>query len=707
MFSQAQEVAHFLDQQKRQRHFCSVIYLVLLAAYLLWRPTIFNPEQMLLSALFYSADVFGAVQGAFFVWSSWDVRRRPSPPEDHRPTVDVFLPVYTEPADMIELTVIGAVGIAYPHQTFLLDDGRRPELREIAERHGAIYVTRPDNKGAKAGNLNNALKLSTAQAIATFDADHIPKREALDMLVGYLSDPLVAVAQTPQMFYNEDGFLYRDVIVGCGRWHEQSHFMNVAQSNRDFFGGSTCVGSGCVYNRKALDDIGGFPEATLTEDFHSAILFHKKGYQTVWINEPVAWGVAAADISEYYKTRRRWTYGNLQAFALEKLLLGGGLQFKHWVSYISLTIDLVAGWFQFIYVLVPLLSMLAGINGFSPSLVNTVMLVGFPGLLVLMLNLSCAGYVRFLPGQIFSMGRMFMQMECTRGLFGRKMKWQISLKNVLGSIQYGKLGAHIFMLAGSAAAVFYTTLKIFKIVPDPDPLPSGPVVMALALFWVLLNCWRSWRWITDSVKLTRRTHREYLFEAQVPVLDARGAWIGSTTRLSTQQMEVKWHAGVSAPASGVEFMLLIPGHAIRMLAANGGTTGLLEVRPRDEIARDRLRRSLYSVDWHRMVRLSVHSSMARESGLDGPWDPCVAHDSEGKRIWALRLRSHSASKHLRLMLEGTWNIGNTFKLLSIQSGHLKEEFVELKERIKPARAVPRGLNNNQFSFFEFELAQPA
>lgn len=704
MFSQAQEVAHFLDQRKRQRHVFSVIYLVLVASYLVWRATIFNPHETAFSVLFYMADVFCSIQGIFFIWSSWDVRRREPPPADHRPTVDVFLPVYTEPAEMIELTVIGAVGISYPHQTFLLDDGRRPELKEIAERHGAIYVTRPDNKGAKAGNLNHALKLSTADAIATFDADHIPKRESLDMLVGYLQDPTVAVAQTPQMFYNEDGFLYRDVVVGCGRWHEQAHFMNVAQAHRDFFGGSTCVGSGCVYSRKAVDAIGGFPEATLTEDFHSAILFHKHGYQTAWINEPVAWGVAAADVSEYYKTRRRWTYGNLQAFALEKVLFGRGLSFKRWVSYMSLTLDLVAGWAQLIYLLVPVMSMIFYITPFQAGVFNTVMLITFPALLVIALGLACGGYVRFLPGQVFSMGKMFMQIECTRGLFGKKMKWQISLKNVLGSVHYGKLAAHILMLAVSFLAILFCALRATNVIPSPTPPVGGLPLMLLAAVWVLLNCWRSWAWITDSVRLTLRTHREYLFEAAVPVLDEKGRWLGSTTRLSTMQLEVRWHAGVPLPATGETLQLLIPGHAVRVVVQQGGSADLLEVAPANETSWNLLRRSLYSVDWHRMVRLSAHSFEACQQGLGGEWEPVVFLDGDAPR-WGLKLRRHSASASHCLMLEGAGlEAGNSVKFLFLNEGSPMSQQACILTRVTPSKSVPCGLNDNHFSFFEIEVA---
>lgn len=710
MFSLAQEVAQFLDQRKRRRHACAIVYLAVLAGYMMWRPTIFNPELLGFSLLFYAADVFGALQGVFFIWNSWDVCRRGPPPSGFRPAVDVFVPVYSEPAEMIELTLIGAVGIDYPHQTFLLDDGRRPELREIAERHGARYVTRPDNKGAKAGNLNHALTLSSAEAVAVFDADHIPKREALDMLAGHLKDPKVAVAQAPQMFYNEDGFLYRDVIVGCVHWHEQCHFMHVAQGRRDFFGGSTCVGTGCVYRRSALDAIGGFPEATLTEDFHSSILFHQKGYDTVWVNEPVAWGVAAADISEFYKTRRRWTYGNLQAFARERVLLGRGLPLRHWLSYLSMTADLLAGWFQLIYVLVPILGMLTGLVPFQASAANIVLLVLVPAVMVAALNGACGGFVRFLPGQIFSMGKIFLQMECTRGLFGRKMKWQISLKNVLGSIHYGRLAPHIALLGGSLAAVLYTLLRALKLVPDVNPVPGGAPVVALASVWVLLNCWRSWRWIADSVRLTRRTHREYLFEAAVPVLDAAGRWIGSTTRLSTGQLEAVWHAGLVPPEPGSTLNLLIPGCCAGMTVQPGSTAGLLEVAPADAGTQAVLRRSLYSVDWHRMLKLSGHSFQARAQGLGGDWQAAVwLDDTAGAPAvprWAQLLHAHSASATRKVLLRTPGLPDGSFiRLQTHDEGgcHLKK-WRTLSQTI-PSVPMPRGMNNDSFGFFEIALAE--
>ena len=686
MFSHAEEVAHYLEKRRPTRRAATAVYLVLLAFYVVWRFTVLNDNAMAYSVLFLLADLQGALLGLCTILQSWSIRVREAPPTDHRPTVDVFLPVYTEPVDMIELTILGAKSIDYPHETFLLDDGKRDELKALAEKHGIRYLRREGNRGAKAGNLNHGLAFSTAEVVAVFDADHIPKREALDMLVGYLKDEKVAVAQTPQCYYNEDSFLYREDIVGGGRWHEQSHFMDVIQGHRDLADGSSCIGTGCVYRRAALDDIGGFPEATLTEDLHSSLLFHKQGWKTVWVNEPVAWGVAAADVGEYYKMRRRWTYGNLQGFALERVLTCPGLSWRQRVGYLAMGVDMLSGWMQLVYILVPIISLLGFITPFRPGLDTLLMFCGYPFLLVAAMVAAGGGYTRFFTGQVFSMGKLFMQLESTRGLLGKKMAWQISLKNVLGRVSWGKLALHVALLIGSALALLAGVLRYAGVWGDGRIPDAGGVGFALAIAWVLVNGWRSWKWISDSVRLTRRTHREYLFEAELPVLDENGQWLGHTRRVSTQQAEVVWQ---KRPQDGQKLQLLIPGHAVWMRVKS--TAGeFLEMEAVDGDSHEKLRRSLYSVDWHRMVRLSKHLHTTQKAGLAGDWQPCVLDGAS----WALWLPSGC------VMVAGEKLPGDRFELR--MGSKVLQAVVE--SRIEPPRPVPRGLNDNLFNFYKMKIA---
>ena len=67
----------------------------------------------------------------------------------------------------------------------------------FAEELGAVWVTRPDNTHAKAGNINHALTVTRGDLVLILDADHVPLPDALEDLVGYFQDPALARAQSP------------------------------------------------------------------------------------------------------------------------------------------------------------------------------------------------------------------------------------------------------------------------------------------------------------------------------------------------------------------------------------------------------------------------------------------------------------------------------------------------------------------------------
>jgi len=705
MFSHGEEVVTHLRSHRLKTRLAAILYVVVALSYLVWRPSIFHPDAWCFSLLFYFATLYGIVLGILLLRSCLNTGCRGPAPKDYRPSVDVFVPVYTEPADMIELTVIGAKSIDYPHETFLLDDGRRPELREIAERHGVRYITRADNAGAKAGNMNNALKFSTAEVIAVFDADHIATRESLDTLVGFLKDPAVGMVQAPQTFYNEDSFLYRNVIVGGGRWHEQLYFMDVLQSARDLSDGTTGVGTGVVYRRSSIAALGGFPEATLTEDLHISLMMHKRRMKTVWVNENVAWGVAAADVAEYYKTRRRWTYGNLQSCAIEQILWCPGLRWQHRLAYAGRALNLLSGWQQLFFIVMPLYCLLTLSTPFVPSLPNMSVVVFTQLVLMWLLQIASAGYIRFVPSQIFSMGIMFVQIAATQGLLGKKMVWQTSLKNVLGKVSPGKLLLHVLLLVISVLAISLSILFATRVIAHPGMNEERSIMLYMSTLWVGFNCWRSWRWISDSVRLTRRTHREYLFEVKLPVRDEHGAWVANTVRLSTQQCEVRWLVPETQREPGQPLQVLIPGHTIH-LRVDVVDGNMMEITCADETSRDLLRRSLYSVDWHRQIRLCKHMRATRLKGLGGDWQPVIIHDvGRQDATWALWLPAPAGFQQDRLMVAADYPSGQILEIEHRTKGRSARQRHVVGNEIIPHRFVPRGMNNNHFHFYEMALAE--
>ena len=167
---------------------------------------------------------------------------------------------------MLRRTLLAASRMEYPHQTWLLDDGNRPEARALADSLGCRYLARERNTDAKAGNLNNALQHSEAELIAVFDADHAPARDFLTRTLGYFADPAVAFVQTPQDFYNLDSYQHRQHPRRHLVWTEQSLFFRVIQRGKDCWNAAFFCGSCAVLRRRALDKIGGFATGSVTED---------------------------------------------------------------------------------------------------------------------------------------------------------------------------------------------------------------------------------------------------------------------------------------------------------------------------------------------------------------------------------------------------------------------------------------------------------
>ncbi len=214
----------FWWRHPRAVHIAAVAALCWGAIYLGWRVGWSGggiPAVLFMSL--FVAELFGWVSLGLYAFLAWRVpasRRRPLP--QVLPSIDVFVCTYDESRDVLEATLAGCRAIRVPHTTYLLDDGRRPELRMISARLGAQYVTRPDNTHAKAGNINHALGVTSGELVLFLDADHVPLPEILDATVGYFANPDVALVQTPHDFSNRDSVQHTRT-----ERHEQTLFYEV------------------------------------------------------------------------------------------------------------------------------------------------------------------------------------------------------------------------------------------------------------------------------------------------------------------------------------------------------------------------------------------------------------------------------------------------------------------------------------------------
>ncbi|MGJ8484395.1 UDP-forming cellulose synthase catalytic subunit [Pseudoalteromonas sp. SYSU M81236] len=273
------------------------------------------------------------------------------------PTVDIYIPTYNEPLDVVKPTTIAAQSIDWPADKlniYILDDGKRPEFAEFAKQIGVGYLTRPDNKHAKAGNMNHAMKVTNGDYIAIFDCDHIPARSFLQMTMGqFINDSKVCLVQTPHHFFSADPF-ERNLKNHRKIPNENMLFYGLIQDGNDMWDATFFCGSCAVLRRSALEEIGGFAVETVTEDAHTALRMQRAGYKTTYINIPQAAGLATDSLSAHVGQRIRWARGMAQIFRLDNPLLGKGLSIAQRVCYLNAMLHFLSGIPRIVFLTAPL-----------------------------------------------------------------------------------------------------------------------------------------------------------------------------------------------------------------------------------------------------------------------------------------------------------------------------------------------------------------
>ena len=296
----------------------------------------------------------------------WPLDRKPVPlPEDpdEWPTIDVFIPSYNEPLEIVKPSIYGALAIDWPRDkmnVYLLDDGRRDEFRRFCEQVGCNYLIRGDNKGAKAGNINAALKQTNGEYICIFDCDHVATRAFLQLTVGWLlRDRDLAMVQTPHHFYSPDPF-ERNLASGERVPNEGLLFYGMVQQGNDLWNAAFFCGSCAVIRREALLEVGGVPTETVTEDCHCSLKMQRRGWRTAYLRVPLAAGLATERLMLHIGQRMRWGRGMIQILRIDNPMLGAGLKFYQRCCYFMSQFHFLFPLPRFVFLTAPLAFLLFG-----------------------------------------------------------------------------------------------------------------------------------------------------------------------------------------------------------------------------------------------------------------------------------------------------------------------------------------------------------
>ncbi len=336
-----------------------VLYVALAISYMAWRTYVIN-WQVWYGPLAYLADLYGALTTGLFLWLTTEVwLPNPQPYIAGDYAVDVLIPTYNEPIEVLEPVILGALDIRGVRRVMVGDDTARDWLEQRCAELGVQYYPRQDNTHAKAGNMNNLLKHTSADLLICLDADHIPLPEFLEQTGGYFTDSKLAFVQTPQTFYNQDGFLFRH-RRDRKKWSEQIMFYDCIQPAKNRWNSAFFVGTSAVLRREAVMSVGGFATGTATEDIHTSLKLHAMGWNSIFLPKPLAYGIESDTLQEFFKQRRRWAGGSLGLLfrSADSPLRAKGLSVAQRLNYVAATIAHLQGVQKLLYLLIPALTVI-------------------------------------------------------------------------------------------------------------------------------------------------------------------------------------------------------------------------------------------------------------------------------------------------------------------------------------------------------------
>jgi cellulose synthase (UDP-forming) len=395
------------------------------------------------------------------------------------PPIDVLIPTYDEPIEIVEPTVRAATALVGARvNVCLLDDGNRPEMAALAARCRVRYASRTERTGAKAGNLNHAIARLSAPFVAVFDCDHVPAPDFFVATLGYFHVPAVAYVQTPQYYANRSAS-----AVAAGAAAQQDFFYGAVARGRDRINSMFCCGTNVIFRRSALEDVGGFPEKSLTEDFALSIRLHERNWQSAYVPTVLALGLGPEDMRSYISQQARWAQGCVGQIPR---ILFGRLPLRLRAQYLLAATSFLSGLTTFVYLTLLLLRIFGGIQPIQTGTGAAFLVHFLPYFAVSVLTISVASDGAYSFGA-YSLGITSFWVHVValaRCLTFRRTRFSVTPKR--GSAQ-SQLQVVLPALTISAILVVGAVYQL-----GTHHGPAAFTTMAFAVVWTALLLSGSW-----------------------------------------------------------------------------------------------------------------------------------------------------------------------------------------------------------------------
>jgi cellulose synthase (UDP-forming) len=444
--------------------------------YLSWRIVSTNWHGWWIAVPLLFAEVLGALHALGFQFTVW-----PRPPlkieqseDPARRPIFIFIPTVNEGVAILRPTLEGVIAARdkylaqYPGGRVTIvvcNDGRVAKAANweetdiLAKELGVCCVTRTKGGGAKAGNIENArqeLQATGDALLVIFDADQVAKPDFLLKTIPPFRDPKMGWVQTGQYYANLDN--------PVSRWadDQQSMFYNLLCPGKASLNAAFICGTNVVIRAAALDEIGGLPQDSVTEDFAASITLHPS-WRSIYLKDVLATGLGPLDVPSYLKQQSRWALGTLGVFRTHwrEIFLPKkhGLRFGQRVQYFLACTHYLCGLRDLIYLVSPMLFIFTGIPAVRSVYLSDYLWHFLPYCLLSAIALwySARG-ITGLRGIILGFGCFPVLIGSLLSvILQRKVGFSVTSKQRSGKRSLSYLGVYIFCLLVCVACLFWAT----------------------------------------------------------------------------------------------------------------------------------------------------------------------------------------------------------------------------------------------------------
>src|SRR3989344_1420876 len=481
----------------------SRVYLAAVLFYATWWLDFSHVGSWVLYGALLIAEIYHVWQVVGYLYTVWRIDDVVYVKPKEYPPVDIFITVCGEPREIVEQTVAAAKLIDYPDlKVHILNDGlvagmaNWRDIEDLGRDHNVDVITRTTPGGAKAGNINHALSVTTAPFFALFDADHVPHKDYLMRTIGHMNDPKMAFVQTPQYYKNRD-----DNFITRGAWEQQELFFGPICQGKNRMNATFWCGTNALIRRRALLDAGGVPEKSIAEDFLASLFIHERGWKSLYLPEILAHGLAPIDLEAYSAQQYRWARGSLDVMFKYNPLFRKGLTFAQKMQYLYSAGYYLNGLVVLMDAFIPLFFLFFGVVPVDDYTGNLVIYFApFIFLTLYFLIRSTAYTITFRAIQLTIAASFVFLMALIASVTGKQTRFKVTSKVVhdKGNFISYAIPNMVYVLVGVIGVVF--ALNRDGVTPAVITNASW-VLFNVVFFWPFIQEAYPWRAVaTDFVQ---------------------------------------------------------------------------------------------------------------------------------------------------------------------------------------------------------------